>query len=166
MRWRLKSPASRLFSQQFIQAQMTENMKAPRHWPLCGEFIGTDEFPAQRASNAENVPIWWRHHGSKWVWDGYPILQQSSGKAYINEAVKHLTTRHHPKSHDVVIDGNIFGVTGPLWGESAGHRWIQFIKASGAGLSCFLWSVPKQTIQQIMETLVIWDAIMSIMTSL
>ena len=23
----------------------------------------TGEFPAQRASNAENVPIWWRHHG-------------------------------------------------------------------------------------------------------
>ena len=23
---------------------------------------GTGEFPAQRASNAENVPIWWRHH--------------------------------------------------------------------------------------------------------
>ena len=23
---------------------------------------GTGEFPAQRARNAENVPIWWRHH--------------------------------------------------------------------------------------------------------
>ena len=22
----------------------------------------TDEFPAQRASDAENVSIWWRHH--------------------------------------------------------------------------------------------------------
>ena len=32
------------------------NIKAPRHWPLCGEF------PAQMASNAENVSIWWRHH--------------------------------------------------------------------------------------------------------
>ena len=27
---------------------------------LCGEFTG--EFPAQMASNAENVSIWWRHH--------------------------------------------------------------------------------------------------------
>ena len=26
------------------------------------EFTGTGEFPAQRASNAENVSIWWRHH--------------------------------------------------------------------------------------------------------
>ena len=25
----------------FIQAQIKENIKAPRHWPLCGEFTGT-----------------------------------------------------------------------------------------------------------------------------
>ena len=30
-----------------------------------GEFIGTGEFPAQRASNAEIVSIWWRHHITK-----------------------------------------------------------------------------------------------------
>ena len=41
----------------FIQAQIKENIKAPRHWPLCGEFAGTGEFPAQRTSNAENVSI-------------------------------------------------------------------------------------------------------------
>ena len=40
----------------FIRAQIKENIKAPRHWPLCGEF------PAQMASNAENISIWWRHH--------------------------------------------------------------------------------------------------------
>ena len=61
-RRRLKSPASRLFTQPFIQTQIKENIKAPRHWPLCGEFTGTGEFPAQRASNAENASIWWRHH--------------------------------------------------------------------------------------------------------
>ena len=38
--WRLKSPASRFFTQPFIQAQMKENIKALRHWPLCGEFTG------------------------------------------------------------------------------------------------------------------------------
>ena len=38
-----------------------KNIKAPRHWPLCGEFTGTGEFP-QRASYAGNVSIWWRHH--------------------------------------------------------------------------------------------------------
>ena len=39
---------------------------APRHWPLCGEFTGTGEFPAQMASYAETVSIWWRHHDSIW----------------------------------------------------------------------------------------------------
>ena len=33
-RLRLKSPTSRLFTQRFIQAQIKENIKAPRHW-LC-----------------------------------------------------------------------------------------------------------------------------------
>ena len=39
-----------------------QNIKAPRYWPLCGEFTGTGEFPSQRASYAENISIWWRHH--------------------------------------------------------------------------------------------------------
>ena len=34
------------------------NIKAVRHYPLWGEFTG------DRASNAENVSIWWRHHAS------------------------------------------------------------------------------------------------------
>ena len=33
---------------------------------LCaGNSPGTGEFPAQMASNAENVSIWWRHHDEK-----------------------------------------------------------------------------------------------------
>ena len=61
-RWRLKSPVSRLFTQPFIQAQIKENIKAPRHWPLWGEFTDDRWIPPQRASDAENVSIWWRHH--------------------------------------------------------------------------------------------------------
>ena len=62
-RWRLKSPASPSFTQPFIQAQIKENIKAPRHWPF---FVGnspvTGDFPAQMVNNAGNVLIWWRHH--------------------------------------------------------------------------------------------------------
>ena len=64
--WRLKSPASPLFTQPFIRVQIKENIKIPRNWPLCGEFTGDRwiprEFPAQMVSNAKNVSIWWRHH--------------------------------------------------------------------------------------------------------
>ena len=59
-------------------------------------------------------------------------------------------------------NGNIFRVTGPLWGESTGHRWIPFTKASDIELWCFLWYTPEQTV----ETPVIWDAIVLIMPSL
>ena len=37
-------------------------------------------------------------------------------------------------------NGNFFRVTGPLWGESTGDRWIPFTKAGE--LWCFLWSAP------------------------
>ena len=62
MRWRLKSPVSRLFTQPFIEAQIKEKSKL-RVTDLCeGNSPVTSEFPTQRASNAENVSIWWRHH--------------------------------------------------------------------------------------------------------
>ena len=44
-RLRLKSPAPRLLTQAFIQAQIKENVKAPRHWPLYGEFTGDRRIP-------------------------------------------------------------------------------------------------------------------------
>ena len=59
-----------------------------------------------------------------------------------------------------------FCVTGPLWGESIGHRWISLTKSSGAGLWCFLWSAPEQTAGQTTETPISWGAIAFIMTSL
>ena len=45
----------------FVQTQIKENIKAPRHCPLWGEFTGTGEFPSRKTSHAENVSIWWRH---------------------------------------------------------------------------------------------------------
>ena len=40
-------------------------------------------------------------------------------------------------------NGNIFRLTGPLWGEFTRHRWIPHTKASDAELWCFLWSAPE-----------------------
>ena len=66
--WRLKSQASRLFTPSFIEAPIKENIKAPRHWPLCGEFTGERWIPLTKAINTENVSIWWRHHAC-WISD-------------------------------------------------------------------------------------------------
>ena len=69
--------------------------------------------------------------------------------------------------HDDVIKWiHFFRVTGHLWGESTGHRWLPLTKASDAELWCFLWSAPEPTVEQKKETLEIWDAIALIMTSL
>ena len=46
---------------------------------LCeGNSPGTGEFPAQMASNAENVSIWWRHHVEQY-WRAW-----STGGAYLS----------------------------------------------------------------------------------
>ena len=67
-RWRLKSPAeadqdcllNRLFRSRSKKASKL------RVTGLCaGNSTVTGEFPAQMASNAENVSIWWRHHDNE-----------------------------------------------------------------------------------------------------
>ena len=51
-------------------------------------------------------------------------------------------------SHDDVINGSIYRVTGPFWrGNHRSHRLISFTKAIDAELWYFLWSVPKQTVE-------------------
>ena len=43
---------------------------------LCaGNSPGTGEFPAQMASNAEKVSIWWRHHGWRGSMSPYDITR-------------------------------------------------------------------------------------------
>ena len=41
-----------LFTQPFIQAQIKENIKAPRHWPLCREFTGDQWIPRTRGQKS------------------------------------------------------------------------------------------------------------------
>ena len=68
------------------------------------------------------------------------------------------------KSMMVSLNGNIFHIIGPLWGESTSDQWIPLTKASDEGLRCFLWSTPKQTVEKTIERPVISDAIELIMT--
>ena len=45
-RWRPNSPASRVFARPFVQAQIKDNTKATRHWPLWGNLPVTGGFPS------------------------------------------------------------------------------------------------------------------------
>ena len=61
-RWRLKSPAAPFFLNRLFRSRSNKTSKL-RVTCLCvGNSPGTGEFHTQRASNAENVSIWWRHH--------------------------------------------------------------------------------------------------------
>ena len=48
-------------------------------------------------------------------------------------------------------NGNILRDTGPLWGESTGHRWNPFRKVRDAELWYFLWCAPEQTAEEAVE---------------
>ena len=51
---------------------------------LCaGNSTETGEFPAQSASNAENVSIWWRHHGSTMHY--WPLRWETTGHRFPSE---------------------------------------------------------------------------------
>ena len=63
-----------IVSQPILPAQIEENIKSQRQWPLWGYSRVTGEFLTQWASNPENVSIWWRHHGDYCI-----SLQQQMG---------------------------------------------------------------------------------------
>ena len=46
-----------IFYSTVIRAQITENIKAPRQWPLWGEFTGNRWFSALMASNPKMLPF-------------------------------------------------------------------------------------------------------------
>ena len=61
-RWCLKSTASRVFSQPFVQAQIKETIKVPRHWPLWGESTGDRWIPLTSASDVKLWCFLWSAH--------------------------------------------------------------------------------------------------------
>ena len=62
-----------------------------------GNYPMTGEFPAQMASNAENVSIWWRHHVAvvvNWVFDsvgmnGIPLVFRDGVVVFWNTPTKY-----------------------------------------------------------------------------
>ena len=77
----------------------------------------------------------------KWVWH--------CGQLCVHQQVQGGTSSSLAKMTS--LNGNVFRVTGPLWGESTGHRWIPLTKTSDTELWCFLWSAPEQTEEQTIE---------------
>ena len=74
---------------------------------LCeGNSPMTGEFPTQRVSNAENVPIWWRQNDNLRCWHWL--------KFQLNDSISVAVSWH----------GNASCITGPLWGNPLLERRI------------------------------------------
>ena len=111
----------------------------------------TGEFPSQRASNAENVSIWWRHHVvfnlntfriRDSLWGIFQSFINQTTQTFILKQVPHFMVwcgnPNYQTSWDVINPvlpffmyllgimtswhGGAFHVTGPLWGESIRHK--------------------------------------------
>ena len=98
----------------------------------------------------------------------FPFLLASLANVLFSMCGRSMILMEHYEKYFLIMmssNGNMFRITGPLWGEFTGHRWIPLTKASFAELWCFVWSSPEQTVDQTTETLVIWDAIALNMTS-
>ena len=85
----------------------------------------TGEFPAQRASKAEKVSIWWRHHVTLTDWDISPFPPFDLIYFTLHDDV--IKWKHFPRYWTFV---QIYTL------------WIPLTKASDAKLWCFLWSAP------------------------
>ena len=107
---------------------------------LCvGEFTGTGEFPAQRASYAENVSIWWRHHvqpcaiislSMLWLWRAIHLtivftVSLRSQKQIITKA--RLFNLGAARKSNITQWGICYCIA--IW-------WMRFITAEGIGREC------------------------------
>ena len=115
-----------VFTQPYIQAQVKENTKV-----RTGNSPVTVEFPAQRASNAENISIWWRNRVLPHL---LAMLEQPTSWHLQCFGLLHVI---YFSSQDDVINWK------HLCGEFTGHRWIPLTKASDTELWCFVWSAPE-----------------------
>ena len=78
----------------FVQEQVKENIKAPRQWPLWGEFIGDWWISRTKGHNAVIVAILWRHHVT-WHIRGVP----REGQAHCEQDERSDDEVDPPRSH-------------------------------------------------------------------
>ena len=91
---------------------------------LCaGNSPGTSEFPAQMASNTENVSIWWRHHGST---DFLACWKPNWNSLYHDDVIK---WKHFPRYWPFVQGIHRWPVNSPHKGQWRGALMFSLICA-------------------------------------
>ena len=117
MRWRFKSLPLRLFTQPFVQAQIKENTKAPRHWPLWGKFIGDRWIPHIK--------------GQKRGKCFHLMTAKCHAMAWRTHAVVYNSTNHSTQQH-ITLQLLCFQILATL------HKWFTHLISQANLLFCVL----------------------------
>ena len=144
-RWRLKSPASPLFTQPSSRLRDLMIRRLMQYWnTLQWRHDGRDsvsnhqlrhcllnrlsspvtgEFPAQMASNAENVPIWWRHHELflLLVWLVYQCTLVTPSVRRVHDDV--IKWEHFPRYWPFVRGIHVFNIIRLSYGFNFFSKW-------------------------------------------
>ena len=83
-----------------------------------------------------NVVFYWLTHIQNDHW----VVGINSNKWLLTAVwLKYFPWKHRHMKHTMMTlsNGTVFSVTGPLWGEFNGHRWIPLTKACEAEIWCF-----------------------------
>ena len=102
-----------------------------------GNSPGTGEFPAQMASNAENVSIWWRHHTLPMSDENKWLFMKTSWHGHAFRITGPLCERHQP------VTGG-FPQKGPVTRSFDVFRtvsWNEVCYQWGCGIRDAIWGV-------------------------
>ena len=128
----------------------------PRVTGLCeGNSPVTGEFPAQRASNKENISIWWRHHGIRHcdmiLCTGWTVRKRQCGNCRPKQAelcrlwriYRHIHVPVHAhkaigklQSIELLRSGNIQYLSDGRWRQGQASTSVN---AVGQVIFCRLW---------------------------
>ena len=89
-----------------------------------------------------------RHHSLIFFYEiFYSDISRLSSELRYNSITTHFSQSIWHYLMMTSSNGNIFSVTGPLYGEFTGDQWIPLTQAIGEKLWYFNWSTPEPTVK-------------------
>ena len=99
---------SHLLARPFVKVQIKENTKAPRHWHMWAKPPVTKRFPSQKASNTENVSIWWCYQEQRRL---AGCVQYCDHLSHKPKGILGFMETHHCSYHVCIVE--------------LGHHWFR-----------------------------------------
>ena len=112
-----------------FRRRSTKTSKLPATGLYGGDSPVTGEFPAQSASNTENVSIWWRHHGLPSPWGIICFF-----------TVRTITVSHY---NNVIMDTIVSQITSLTIAYSTVYSGADQRKHQSSASLAFVWGIHR-----------------------